>query len=286
MKIALVTDTHISPLDDSLTANWRAAERWLAATGPDLIVHLGDITANGVHDAAELLHAHAVLTGSFPHIRFLPGNHDIGDHPPGPGVAPSDPFDRARLGQYRDIFGLDFWSIEAGGWLLIGLNAPLLGSGDDGEAAQQRWLEQALASHNGPVGLFLHKPLYETDPDEHIVHERYVPRAACRRLLAAFAGHRLRFVAAGHTHQTRRFRSGQTDHVWVPSTAFVIPDALQERVGDKAIGVMMLEIDGDEHRFTHVVPAGMNANNLLDYAHVYPQLKEKKAALKGRDGDG
>ena len=111
----------------------------------------------------------------------MPGNHDIGDHPSGPGIAPRDPLDLQRLAEYREIFGLDFWSVAREGWLLLGLNAQLMGTDCHAEAAQQRWLETTLESHKGPVGLFLHKPLFRNELDEYIVHERYVPRAARRR---------------------------------------------------------------------------------------------------------
>lgn len=286
MKIALVTDTHISPGDKTLTANWRATERWFATVNPDLIIHLGDITANGVHDARELRHAHQILTASPFKVHFLPGNHDIGDHPPGPGIAPHDPLDLTRLAEYRAIFGLDFWAVTMERWLFVGLDALLLGTDCDAEAAQHRWLEETVVRHNGPIGLFLHKPLFQSVPDECIVHERYVPRAARRRLMAAFSGHDLGFVCAGHTHQTRQFRVDGTDHVWVPSAAFVIPDSLQDRIGDKLVGVMMLEIEGDKHKFTHVVPAGMAANSLLDYGHIYPELAARMADRRDGNGDG
>lgn len=71
--------------------------------------------------------------------------------------------------------------------------------------------------------------------------------------------------------------------MWVPSTAFVIPDSLQERVGDKLVGVMMLEIEGEKYHFTHIVPAGMKVNSILDYTHVYPELEARIAATR-RDG--
>ncbi len=273
MKIALVSDTHFSTTDTLLLANWEATERWLGQIKPDLCVHLGDITANGVHSAAELVHAQGMLGRTGSAIRFIPGNHDIGDHAAGPGLTTDTSFDSVRLAEYRDLFGMDRWSIRAGEWLLIGLNAPLMATGLAEEAIQLAWLEEALSQHAGPLGLFLHKPLFRDAPDENIVHTRYVPLAARERLLRLLSGHDLRFVAAGHTHQVRQIVVDGIEHVWAPSTAFILPDFRQERIGEKLVGVMLLEIDRGRHAFTHVIPAGMKSHDLMEFSHIYPALK-------------
>lgn len=282
MKIVLVSDTHLSPHEDSLTQNWRVVKRWLCSTMPDIVLHLGDITANGVHDASELSFARAEFRDLPVEIRFIPGNHDIGDHPPEPGKVPHDPLDLNRLREYRDSFGWDWWMLERGSWLFVGLNALLMGTGTLLETAQFSWLAEIVASHAGPLGIFLHKPLFQHDPDENIVHERYVPRAARLALLDILRFADLRFVAAGHTHQSRQVQCGAVEHVWVPSCAFMIPDILQERIGEKLVGVVLLEIDSAGHRFTPIVPAGLKANDLLDYRQLYPGIDARLQALSGK----
>jgi predicted phosphodiesterase len=274
MKIAIVSDTHFSTTDRLLTGNWDATNSWIAATNPELVIHLGDITANGVHSSKELAHGREILAGCRSEMLFLPGNHDIGDHAAGPGLTTDTVFDEARLAQYRALFGMDRWSIDRNGWQLIGLNAPLLATGLDEESVQYTWLEQALSGHTGPVGVFLHKPLFRDQPSEDIVHTRYVPRVARNRLIDMLRGRDLRFVAAGHTHQVRYTWVDGVEHVWAPSTGFTIPDFRQERIGEKLVGTLLLEIDASNHRFTHIIPAGMIAHDLMQLAHIYPALRD------------
>lgn len=272
VRIAIVSDTHLASADRLLVDNWAAAARWIALTRPDLVVHLGDVCADAVHRDGELAFAREVFRRSGVDLCVLPGNHDIGDHPPGPGLAPDDPFAPARLGEFRALFGPDRWALDLGGWRLIGLNAPLMATGLAEEAAQSGWLAAALDGWAGPLGLFLHKPLFRDAPDEDIVHTRYVPRAARRALLARFAGRDLRFVVAGHTHQVRQQVVDGVEHVWAPSTAFTVPDFRQETIGEKLIGVMTLDLDAEGHRFGHIIPAGMQPYSLMDFVHVYPAL--------------
>ena len=50
MRIVLVSDTHLTPRTAAFTENWSAVARWIESTKPDLVVHLGDIPANGASD--------------------------------------------------------------------------------------------------------------------------------------------------------------------------------------------------------------------------------------------
>jgi hypothetical protein len=62
------------------------------------------------------------------------------------------------------------------------------------------------------------------------------------------------------------------EHIWVPSTAYTLSDIRQERIGDKVVGIMLLELNGDRHCFTHIVPAGMQGYDLKQFAHIYPAI--------------
>ena len=273
MKIAIVADTHFSSADQLLVANWRAAESWIAETIPALTIHLGDISADGVTSAAELEHARRLFAGCQSPLRFIPGNHDIGDHAAGPEETTDAPFSSVRLAEYRTLFGMDRWSTMQGRWKLIGLNAPVLATGLLEEAEQYRWLESELADHEGPLGIFIHKPLFRDTLAEGIVHTRYVPLSARVRLDALLRSRDLRFVCAGHTHQVRQNAVEGVEHVWAPSTAFTVPDFRQERIGEKLVGTLLLELEEDRHRFTHVIPAGMVAHDLMEFEHIYPALR-------------
>ena len=273
MKIALIADTHLTAAAGDFIANCETAIAWIDGIGADLVVHLGDITADGVEDPAQFAVAHKVLSRLGTPLLLVPGNHDIGDNPT-PGAGAAHGLVRPdRLALYRQTFGADYWVAPAGDWSLIGLNAQLFGLGDAEEEAQFVWLEQTLAAVSGPIGLTLHKPLFRDAPEEGVVHPRYVPIAQRARLLALFAGHDLRFVVNGHTHQLRRLRQAGVDHLWAPSCAFVVPDVMQEWIGDKVVGVMVVTLEDAGHRFAlHVLP-GLAQYNLADYVDVFPKLR-------------
>jgi 3',5'-cyclic AMP phosphodiesterase CpdA len=279
MRIALVSDTHLAERVANFTANWQAVRAWIDAVSPDLVIHLGDITVNGTDDAEELVHARGAFEGLGAPIRFLPGNHDIGDNPVEPGAPASHPLNPTRLADHRRLFGPDWWSIEAEGWQLVGLDAQLLGTGGAEEEAQFAWLDATLAAHCGPLGLLLHKPLFRDRPEDTEAHIRYVPSRPRRRLFGLLAGRDLRFVAAGHTHQLRQHSVDGVEHVWTPSAAFCITDAMQERIGEKVVGTMLLELTPVGHRFSLERPTGLRRLNLLDHPEAYPAIAELKARL-------
>lgn len=281
-QIAIVSDTHFDANDRLLVNNWRAVERWLKANAPDLVFHLGDVTAKGSTDGAQLTFARDLLASSKIAIQTIPGNHDIGDCPVTIGELPADPLVPARMADFQRLFGPDRWHLKAGMWRLIGLNALVLGTGIAEEESQFAWLQQTLGTDEGPIGLFLHKPLFRDDPGEEIAHVRYPAKPARQRLLSILSGHDVRFVAAGHTHQMRRHYHAGIEHVWVPSTAFTVPDSRQERIGEKRVGIMTLELDADQHRFAFVAPHGLIPHSLMDFPHIYPAL----AALREQPGFG
>ena len=81
MRIALVSDTHLAARAAVCLDNWRVVRAWIQRARPDLVVHLGDITVDGASDAVELRDAVDAFAGLDVPLRFLPGNHDIGDNP-------------------------------------------------------------------------------------------------------------------------------------------------------------------------------------------------------------
>lgn len=274
MRIAIVSDSHLTPRAAAFADNWQRACAWIADLAPDLVVHLGDISADGASDLGELEAARAAFDSLPCAFRALPGNHDIGDNPKAPGVAGEHPLDLERLADYRRLFGPDRWRFDAAGWQLVGLNAQLCGTGTDEEAAQLDWLAETLDRGSGPLGVMLHKPLCRDDLADPTPHGRYVPVAPRRHLLELLARRDLRFVLCGHTHQARRATIGPVEHVWAPSTAFVIPDVVQERIGDKQVGLLTLALDGDSHRFDFHLPGPLTPHDIEDFPQVYPGLMD------------
>jgi 3',5'-cyclic AMP phosphodiesterase CpdA len=279
MRLVLVSDTHLTPRAAAFGDNWERARVWIDATAPDLVVNLGDITADGAHDPEELEAARRVFDRLSRPMRFLPGNHDIGDNPIEVGRPNEHPLDLGRLADYRRLFGPDRWAFEAGRWTIIGLNAQLFATEGGEEAVQFAWLTEQLRRCSGPLGLMLHKPLFRNGPQDTEAHVRYVPGSARRRLLGLLAACDLRFVVSGHVHQARSIEVDGVEHAWVPSTAYCMPDAMQERIGEKAVGLLTLELTDGGHRFEPANPPGLLRHNLLDHPAVYPKLTALKEQL-------
>jgi 3',5'-cyclic AMP phosphodiesterase CpdA len=263
MRILLVTDTHLAEQRPAAVANWEAVRAFAVEIQPDLTVHLGDITRDGWSAPEELGFAADLARGWPSAIRFIPGNHDVGDNPPGPGVDFKQPLSDNLLGLYRARFGADFWAqdhdVEDGpGWRLLGLNAQLFASGAHDEDEQWAWLEDQV---NGAAGrnlvIFCHKPLFQNDLFEEPPHIRYVPTAPRRRLLELLEPTRWRFWLSGHTHQFWDRTVAGARHIWVPSAAYRFPAAMQEKIGDKIVGVGVLTLNADNGRFELVAPDGI-----------------------------
>src|SRR5262245_58996751 len=166
MRIAVVADSHLAPDAEAFNRNWSAVAAFVRASDADATIHLGDVTVDGLHRPEQFAHARNISATWPAPIRYLPGNHDIGDNPPGPGVAPEEALDPARIDDFRAALGPDYWVFGADGWRLIGLNAQLLGSGSAAEAEQWTWLARVVAeSRSLSVIVFLHKPLFQESPD-------------------------------------------------------------------------------------------------------------------------
>ena len=268
MRILLVTDSHLAAHAEACNANWRAVRDYAGRIGADLTVHLGDITVSGAHDAEHLRFARALCEDWPTPIRFLPGNHDIGDNPPGPDVPSNEPLDLGRLDEYRAIFGPDHWSMPTEGGRLVALNAQLFGTGTPAEAVQWDWLTRELDPRQ-PIVLLLHKPLFQVSPDDVKPHIRYVPLAERRRLLQLLGRTELRIVLSGHTHQLLDRTVAGWRHAWLPSCSFFIPDSKQERIGRKMVGLGMLELTPELCRLHIVAPDGMAQHDLADLPPLY-----------------
>lgn len=265
MRIAILTDSHLAPSASTCNANWRAVREYVARSACDLTMHLGDITLDAASDSSQLEAARAMCERWPTSFQFLPGNHDIGDNPPGPDYAAEQPLQERLLQRFRVEFGPDYWSTAVDGWFVIGLNAQLFGSDFTLETEQFCWLgERVREAGRRPVALMLHKPLFQNSCEDAPPHIRYVPLRPRRRLLNLLAGLDLRIVLSGHVHQYLDRIIDGVRHIWVPSTAFFLPDSIQERVGEKVIGLGLLELSNESYRFDLVCPDGLVHNNLME----------------------
>ena len=257
------SDPHLSRTHGFFNANWRRLMSRLQSATPALVVVSGDLTVDGADSADDLTWAAAELA----RIRVspwvcIPGNHDIGEESVAAAQGHGQTIDAARRERWIDQFGHDCWVREVGTWRLIGLNSQLFGSGLDAEAAQWAWLEATLAAAvHQPAGVFLHKPLFLEAPGEPDMPGHATLGTPRERLLALLQRSAVRFVASGHLHQYRARRVDGIEHVWAPSTAFLIGEPLRAAVSRLGYVAFTLREDGSwSHEL--VTPAELMAIDL------------------------
>jgi alkaline phosphatase D len=250
IRILQVSDTHLSPRSPVADAHWAAVLAHIAASSPDLVVHTGDISLDGANHLSDLEHARSQLDRITVPWLAIPGNHDIGDIGDDPGSV-----DPTRQARYRSVFGEAFWSHRRGQWHLLGLDIQTMLSGSGGES-WWRWLEAELGSDEGPVAVFVHRPLLPMAGGEVDAATRYVTEPGRSRLIELLDGADVRLVASGHVHQWRSVRQGARSNVWAPATWAVLPDTTQPIIGTKVVGVVEHEL-GESVTSTVVTPQGM-----------------------------
>jgi 3',5'-cyclic AMP phosphodiesterase CpdA len=259
-RLTQISDTHLTRRHQTLTDNFHRVSEYIDAKRPDLVINSGDLAYDAPTNPDDFVFArelHAALPVA---CRYLPGNHDIGDNPTAVGPAPSQPASERDRQFFLDTFGEDRWRFEAAGWCFIGLNSLIMNTALASEAEQFDWLASQLAGVNGrPVALFLHKPLFLSSPDDPELAAsaiRYVPQPARSRLVEMLRAVDLRLVASGHVHQRRDFTHAHVRHVWSPSAGFVIPDARQEVIAIKEVGLVEYRFQPDSFEVLHVRAPG------------------------------
>jgi 3',5'-cyclic AMP phosphodiesterase CpdA len=269
-RLTQISDTHLARRLPRLTDNFHRVSEHIDAKRPDLVLNSGDLAFDGPTSPGDLEFARTLHDALPVDCRFLPGNHDIGDNPTAVGAAPSHPVTDANLQAYHRIIGEDRWRFEAAGWCFIGLNSLVMNTGLAREAEQFEWLASQLSSTGGkPLALFLHKPLFLSAPDDPELAAtaiRYVPMPARTQLIEMLGAVDCRLVASGHVHQRRDFTYSRTRHIWAPSAGFIIPDAIQEVIGTKEVGLVEYRFRSDSFEVRHVRAPGQNdidMNSLL-----------------------
>lgn len=244
-RIAQISDTHLSESKPFFVENFVRIGEALRSAKPDLVLNTGDITLDGASRESDLAAARLLHDALGLPVRFIPGNHDLGDAQDVPSHG-EHAIDGERRARYLKHFGPDWWWFDVPGWRVLAINAQLLGS-DLAEAVEQ---DTAIAKAMAGIGLrslalFLHKPLFDQMADESTITGRFVNPAPRQQLLGRL-GVEPKLVVCGHVHQFRATGSGQSSHVWGPSTAFVLPERLQPTYGLKQVGYVehMLKPDG------------------------------------------
>lgn len=269
-RIAQISDTHLSDAKPFFVDNFIRIGEALRESRPDLVVNSGDISLDGADEESDLAAARVLHDGLGIPLRFLPGNHDLGDCQDAPAHGEAT-IDAARRDRYVKHFGPDWWWFDVPGWRVVGIDSQLLGSDLAAAADQDAAVADAVAGLGARrLALFLHKPLFDRNADEAVITGRFVNPLPRRHLLDSLGDAAPALIACGHVHQYRDSTSAATRHVWATSTAFVIPDALQPRYGLKEVGYVEHRLHADGRYDSDFVRVpGAPTLNIADFPGAY-----------------
>jgi hypothetical protein len=179
----------------------------------------------------------------------------VGDNP---GGNPDHTIDHLRLQRWLDVVGPDRWSVESGGWLIIGINAQLFGTGLPGEAEQWQWAEEMVGRWGDrAVALITHKPIFAEERELNSAPwYRFSPAPARDRLISLLEG-RPSVVISGHVHQYRKLHEGARLHAWAPTSWAVLPDGVQATLGIRRTGILTVDLSSTGAEVELVEPQGL-----------------------------
>ncbi len=217
-RVIQISDLHISANDPTTVDDLQPALAAIRADPPELVILTGDIVALDPDAVADHTLAAELVADIGVPLVALPGNHDIGEC----GTVPWDgpPVTEERLQRFLATWGADRFSVDFGPWRIIGLNCLVDETTLADVAAQQHdWVSAQLSGHDGPVGIFTHKPF--------ILHGFDSPDPAgmvadLSHLLAS-ASERVKFVASGHLHRGVAVGPDEKSswtRIWSPSTHY------------------------------------------------------------------
>lgn len=267
-SFAVIADTHTRPEEGDSSSPWqvnalandrcRYVTALLSQLQPAFVIHLGDV----VHpvpalptyaDAAQA--ALAMFAGLDAEIRYIPGNHDVGDKPfkAMPAAAVTDD----GIALYERYFGAPFSAFDHGDCRFVLINSPVLNSGLAGEETQREWLEAELSASRGKrVFLFTHYPPYILDRDEPSNYDN-IDEPQRSWLLSLIESCAVEALFAGHVHNFFYQRHGVTDCYLLPATSFFRQDYAElfrieaapehGRNDAEKLGFFMVDVYSDRH---------------------------------------
>lgn len=265
--ILQLSDAHLSPRNTLFRANFACIRQAATATPPDLVVATGDLSLDGA-DRDEDLALAAEMHRAFPApLLALPGNHDVGSHA---HTMPRQPIDAARLDRFAAHLGAGRGLVDLPGWRVVGLNSEVMGTGLAEETAQIAFIAEAAAGAGARrIALFLHKPVFVTDPADPIFDYWSVPPHA-RASLAPLLDHPgLRLVASGHLHVHHHEMRGKVAFAWAPPLSFVVRAEEQAGLpGTRCTGALLHHLHEDHVETVLLSPPGMEMPLLGDIRHL------------------
>jgi 3',5'-cyclic AMP phosphodiesterase CpdA len=260
-RIIVISDPHLSPTHGFFWDNWCRACEVANRLAPDAVIVSGDLCINGPDSDAEVAFARRALGRLTPPVHAIPGNHDVGDEPPGQEA--DQIIDTHRLQRWLTVFDADRFAFDAGGWRVLGINAQLLGSGLPQEGEQDTWLDGQLGAASQPILLALHKPLFLQSADETAVTATSINPEPRARLLRRLHGAPVRAVVSGHLHCHRDVVRDGVRHVWAPPTAFLVHEPA-DAAADNSVGILSVALDDEGISVELIEVPGLVAHDLAE----------------------
>lgn len=260
-RMIVISDPHLSPTHGFFWENWRRTCKAVNRMSPDAVIVSGDLCINGPDSDAEIAFAGRALRRLDAPVFAIPGNHDVGDEPP--GQEPDQIIDSRRLERWMLVFGGDRFALDVGGWRVLGINAQLLGSGLAEESGQDAWLDRELSQTSQPIMLVLHKPLFLQSSDETEMTASSINPEPRGRLLRRLRRSPTQVVVSGHLHCHRDVVRDGLRHVWVPSTAFRL-HAHVDADAAAIVGILSVELDQGGVRVEVIDVPGLVPHDLAE----------------------
>jgi len=184
------------------TANFEFAIANINRLKPAFVVVTGDLT-NEVGNKAQIDEYHRIkarLDRSIP-LYSVAGNHDVGNEPTPESLA-----------RYRERYGRDYYTFQAGDFTGIVLNSSLIQHPEKAPAEaekQEAWLRAELAkAPKGRVAVFQHIPFFLKTGDEASQYFN-IPTPIRKRYLELFAKYDMNYIFAGHYHRNAYGEAGK-----------------------------------------------------------------------------
>jgi 3',5'-cyclic AMP phosphodiesterase CpdA len=230
VRVALVSDTHFLRKDGKkLEQNRQHLRQVIGAVNTsrvDLVLIAGDLTEDG--DAADFRAFSREVSKFDAPVWVVPGNHDTGGKRIPGKPNPEKDVNRTRLWRYEWILGDSYFVREIDGLRVVGVNAPLLGSGLRQERRMFRYFEEQLRGPaDVPTIFLLHYPLFAKSPDESGGEYWNVEPEPRQRLLALVQQSGARAVLSGHLHTPMTNDFHGVLCYTTPPTSFGLPEGKQ-----------------------------------------------------------
>jgi 3',5'-cyclic AMP phosphodiesterase CpdA len=279
-----ISDTHLSRWEGPLRRNFRALVHFInVELKPDLVVNTGDIVlANpeADEDFEAAVELHRLIDGP---VRFLPGNHDVGEAYDTTWWAAT----AGRMARFRRYFGDTPWLERCGEFTIIGLNSQVFGTGLYEEEQQWKWLDgiaDSIVGHD--VIAFQHMSFYTSYSGSD---GRFggIMEADRERVLRALAGARVHGVANGHAHRYRRTQQGDAFEIWAPPTSFLVEPVESARLpaGVERLGVLLYELSPAAVEVTFQTTPGLEevvAGTLEETRRIRPEIAAARGVSDAR----